>query len=192
MVVVLVALVAELSPAPAAASVTYDHRSIIINGQRRILISGSIHYPRSTPEVNAASGSLLFSFSKIFFCLCWFIIKYLVFVHLGCVQMWPDLIQKAKDGGLDVIQTYVFWNGHEPSQGQVCNFFVQIWNFYDVGFLAISLFWFGFFLFLVVLFWGEVWSGSLHQACEAGWALCSSPHWPLYLCWMEFWVKSYF
>lgn len=33
--------------------------------------------------------------------------------------MWPDLIQKAKDGGLDVIQTYVFWNGHEPSPGQV-------------------------------------------------------------------------
>jgi len=64
------------------ASVTYDGKSFIINGQRRILISGSIHYPRSTPE------------------------------------MWPDLIQKAKDGGLDVIQTYVFWNGHEPSPGQ--------------------------------------------------------------------------
>ncbi|KAF8388824.1 hypothetical protein HHK36_025504 [Tetracentron sinense] len=63
------------------ASVSYDHKAIIINGQRRILISGSIHYPRSTPE------------------------------------MWPDLIQKAKDGGLDVIQTYVFWNGHEPSPG---------------------------------------------------------------------------
>ncbi|KAF2318146.1 hypothetical protein GH714_001121 [Hevea brasiliensis] len=31
--------------------------------------------------------------------------------------MWPDLIQKAKDGGLDVIETYVFWNGHEPSPG---------------------------------------------------------------------------
>ncbi|KAL2327179.1 hypothetical protein Fmac_020606 [Flemingia macrophylla] len=64
------------------ASVTYDHRAVIIDGQRRILISGSIHYPRSTP------------------------------------QMWPDLIQKAKDGGLDVIQTYVFWNGHEPSPGK--------------------------------------------------------------------------
>ncbi|BAT76813.1 hypothetical protein VIGAN_01487000 [Vigna angularis var. angularis] len=64
------------------ASVTYDHKAIIVNGQRRILISGSIHYPRSTPE------------------------------------MWPDLIQKAKDGGLDVIQTYVFWNGHEPSPGK--------------------------------------------------------------------------
>ncbi|XP_052183251.1 beta-galactosidase-like isoform X2 [Diospyros lotus] len=64
------------------ASVSYDDKSLIINGQRRILISGSIHYPRSTP------------------------------------QMWPDLIQKAKDGGLDVIQTYVFWNGHEPSPGE--------------------------------------------------------------------------
>lgn len=35
------------------------------------------------------------------------------------MQMWPDLIKKAKEGGLDVIQTYVFWNGHEPSPGQV-------------------------------------------------------------------------
>lgn len=64
------------------ATVSYDHKAIIVDGQRRILISGSIHYPRSTP------------------------------------QMWPDLIQKAKDGGLDVIQTYVFWNGHEPSPGK--------------------------------------------------------------------------
>ena len=33
--------------------------------------------------------------------------------------MWEDLIQKAKDGGLDVIDTYVFWNVHEPSPGNV-------------------------------------------------------------------------
>ncbi|KAJ1420300.1 Glycoside hydrolase, family 35 [Sesbania bispinosa] len=64
------------------ASVSYDSKAITINGRRRILLSGSIHYPRSTPE------------------------------------MWPDLIQKAKEGGLDVIQTYVFWNGHEPSPGK--------------------------------------------------------------------------
>ncbi|XP_023744380.1 beta-galactosidase isoform X2 [Lactuca sativa] len=63
-------------------AVSYDDKAIIINGRRRILMSGSIHYPRSTP------------------------------------QMWPDLIKKAKDGGLDVIQTYVFWNGHEPSPGK--------------------------------------------------------------------------
>lgn len=35
------------------------------------------------------------------------------------LQMWPDLIRKAKQGGLNVIQTYVFWNAHEPVQGQV-------------------------------------------------------------------------
>ncbi|CAA2982995.1 beta-galactosidase 3 [Olea europaea subsp. europaea] len=61
--------------------VTYDRKAIVINGQRRILISGSIHYPRSTPE------------------------------------MWEDLINKAKEGGVDVIETYVFWNVHEPSPG---------------------------------------------------------------------------
>ncbi|GER50249.1 beta-galactosidase [Striga asiatica] len=32
--------------------------------------------------------------------------------------MWPDLIRKAKEGGLNLIQTYVFWNIHEPVQGQ--------------------------------------------------------------------------
>ncbi|KAG5246411.1 beta-galactosidase family protein [Salix suchowensis] len=62
-------------------TVTYDKKAIIIDGQRKILISGSIHYPRSTPD------------------------------------MWEDLVQKAKYGGLDVIDTYVFWNVHEPSPG---------------------------------------------------------------------------
>ncbi|EEF42123.1 beta-galactosidase, putative [Ricinus communis] len=33
-----------------AGNVTYDGRSLIINGEHRILFSGSIHYPRSTPE----------------------------------------------------------------------------------------------------------------------------------------------
>ncbi|EFH65401.1 hypothetical protein ARALYDRAFT_476906 [Arabidopsis lyrata subsp. lyrata] len=65
-----------------AANVTYDGRSLIIDGQHKILFSGSIHYTRSTP------------------------------------QMWPSLIAKAKSGGIDVIDTYVFWNIHEPQQGQ--------------------------------------------------------------------------
>lgn len=33
--------------------------------------------------------------------------------------MWPNLVQTAKEGGVDVIETYVFWNGHEPSPGNV-------------------------------------------------------------------------
>ncbi|XP_068329195.1 LOW QUALITY PROTEIN: beta-galactosidase 16 [Pyrus communis] len=65
-----------------AGDVTYDGRSLIINGERKVLFSGSIHYPRSAPE------------------------------------MWPSLIAKAKEGGIDVIQTYVFWNLHERQQGK--------------------------------------------------------------------------
>ncbi|PKU80113.1 Beta-galactosidase 6 [Dendrobium catenatum] len=65
-----------------AANVTYSRRALLIDGKPRVLISGSIHYPRSTPE------------------------------------MWPDLIQKSKDGGLDVVETYVFWDLHEPVRNQ--------------------------------------------------------------------------
>ncbi|XP_030507420.2 beta-galactosidase 9-like [Cannabis sativa] len=63
-------------------NVSYDHRAMIVDGKRRMLISAGIHYPRATPE------------------------------------MWPDLIEKSKEGGADVIQTYVFWNGHEPVKGE--------------------------------------------------------------------------
>ncbi|KAK8506257.1 hypothetical protein V6N13_100309 [Hibiscus sabdariffa] len=63
-------------------NVTYDHRALIIDGKRRMLISGGIHYPRATP------------------------------------QMWPDLIAKSKEGGADAIESYTFWNGHEPVKGQ--------------------------------------------------------------------------
>ncbi|KAJ6407311.1 hypothetical protein OIU84_010753 [Salix udensis] len=62
----------------SAAAVEYDSSAVIINGERKIILSGSIHYPRST------------------------------------VEMWSDLIHKAKEGGLDTIETYIFWNAHEP------------------------------------------------------------------------------
>ncbi|XP_043710768.1 beta-galactosidase-like [Telopea speciosissima] len=32
--------------------------------------------------------------------------------------MWPDLINKAKEGGLDAIETYIFWDFHEPNRGE--------------------------------------------------------------------------
>jgi len=35
------------------------------------------------------------------------------------MQMWPILLDNARRGGINVIQTYVFWNAHEPQQGQV-------------------------------------------------------------------------
>ncbi|KAJ7957064.1 Beta-galactosidase [Quillaja saponaria] len=73
-----------------AGNVTYDSRSLILNGQRKLLISASIHYPRSVPG------------------------------------MWPGLVQTAKEGGVDVIETYVFWNGHELSPGNY--YFGERWD----------------------------------------------------------------
>ncbi|KAJ6877823.1 beta-galactosidase 16 [Populus alba x Populus x berolinensis] len=81
LVVAAVLAVIGSGSAVRGGDVTYDGRSLIIDGQRKIVFSGSIHYPRSTPE------------------------------------MWPSLIAKAKEGGLDAIETYVFWNVHEPQPG---------------------------------------------------------------------------
>lgn len=41
----------EEGPAGVGSEVTYDHRALVISGTRRLLFSGEIHYPRSTPEV---------------------------------------------------------------------------------------------------------------------------------------------
>ena len=54
----------------AAATVTYDHRALVIDGTRRVLISGSIHYPRSTPEVPLLSFSLSLSDAYLLLHLC--------------------------------------------------------------------------------------------------------------------------
>jgi hypothetical protein len=43
--------VAVLAAAVVECAVTYDKKAVLIDGQRRILFSGSIHYPRSTPDV---------------------------------------------------------------------------------------------------------------------------------------------
>ena len=52
--------------------------------------------------------------------------------------MWEDLILKAKDGGIDVIETYVFWNVHEPTPGNVLLFSLLLvlflWFFFCFGF----------------------------------------------------------
>ncbi|KAG6551876.1 hypothetical protein Mapa_006490 [Marchantia paleacea] len=64
----------------SCTTVTYDSKSLFIDGKRRFMQSGAIHYPRSTPE------------------------------------MWPSIVKTAKDGGLDVIESYLFWSVHEPER----------------------------------------------------------------------------
>lgn len=36
----------------SASEVTYDGSSLMIDGERKLILSGSIHYPRSTPQVS--------------------------------------------------------------------------------------------------------------------------------------------
>lgn len=51
------------NPVGATYNVSYDHRSLIIDGQRKLLISSSIHYPRSVPAVSPSlSKSLSWTF----------------------------------------------------------------------------------------------------------------------------------
>jgi hypothetical protein len=60
----------------------FDARSLIIDDERKLILSGAVHYPRSTPE------------------------------------MWPEILRKSKRAGLNCIDTYVFWEAHEPEEGR--------------------------------------------------------------------------
>ncbi|CAH9077021.1 unnamed protein product [Cuscuta europaea] len=80
--VILPVLFINLGSLVSSLEVSHDGRAITIDGVPKVLLSGAIHYARSTAE------------------------------------MWPDLMKKAKEGGLDAVETYVFWNAHEPVRGQ--------------------------------------------------------------------------
>lgn len=186
--------------------VTYDRKALLINGQRRILFSGSIHYPRSTPDVRYKKSPKLFSFfsfgfnnKTLNFCpLCSVsynlskkVLALSNFYCCCCCQMWEGLIQKAKDGGIDVIETYVFWNLHEPTPGKVnffLLFFLQLcFSFlhYVVWILMISF-------FLSVRFWREKWFGEIREDDSQSWFICSSSNRTLCLRRVEFRVLPNF
>jgi beta-galactosidase GanA len=61
--------------------ISYDRRALLLNGQRTLLLVGSVHYARSSPS------------------------------------SWPGLFQACLDGGINMIDTYVFWSLHEKEQG---------------------------------------------------------------------------
>lgn len=58
--------------------VTYDERALRLNNKSAVFVSGSIHYPRSSPD------------------------------------RWPQQMKAAAADGLNMIETYVFWNVHQP------------------------------------------------------------------------------
>ena len=71
----LVVLAAASAQSP---TVSYDARALLINGTRKLILSGGIHYVRSS--------------------------RY----------EWDRLFKLASAMGLNNIETYVFWNFHEP------------------------------------------------------------------------------
>lgn len=73
-------------------TVSYDERSFLINGERTLILGGSIHYPRGTP--------CMFSDCN------------------DDIDMWDFALDQAVADGLNLIQIYTFWNLHEPIKGQ--------------------------------------------------------------------------
>ena len=83
-----------------------DGRSLRINGEAVLLLSGSIHYPR---------------------CVCWRFVSVLyacdgfkvMIPGRACrstPEMWPHLFAEAKANGLNAIESYAFWNAHAPER----------------------------------------------------------------------------
>lgn len=98
-------------PSPQVA---YDKRSLRINDQPVMFLSGSVHPPRSSvgwfpcqSEIFGLPTSSVVSFWLLCFVLL--------------TGTWDGIIQRAKSNGLNMIEVYVFWNYHgkEGSSAQV-------------------------------------------------------------------------
>ncbi|CAL0317944.1 unnamed protein product [Lupinus luteus] len=96
-------------------NVTYDGRSLIIDGNHRILFSGSIHYPRSTPEFDFSGRRDLVRFIKE-------IQKKGLYVTL---RIGPFIESEWTYGGLPLwlshIPGIVFRTDNEPFKINTCN-----------------------------------------------------------------------
>ncbi|OMO66280.1 hypothetical protein COLO4_30655 [Corchorus olitorius] len=102
------------------ASVSYDRKAITINGQRRILISGSIHYPRSTPEYYFEGNYDLVKFIKL-------VKQAGLYVHL---RIGPYVCAEWNFGGFPVWLKYIpginFRTNNGPFKAQMQKFTKKI------------------------------------------------------------------
>lgn len=73
--IVLLAFVFFAFSLCSAIDVSYDERALTIDGERRIILSGSIHYTRSTAQVS------------FYFCICYFYFAYIVYINLKIVNI---------------------------------------------------------------------------------------------------------
>ncbi|KAB1210499.1 Beta-galactosidase 6 [Morella rubra] len=105
-----------------AGEVTYDGRSLIINGQREILFSGSIHYPRSTPEYDFSGRYDLVGFIK----------EIQAQGLYACLRIGPYIESEWTYGGfpfwLHDIPGIVYRSDNEPFKFYMQNFTTKIVN----------------------------------------------------------------
>ncbi|KAK6939902.1 D-galactoside/L-rhamnose binding SUEL lectin domain [Dillenia turbinata] len=103
-------------------NVTYDGRSLIIHGQRRILFSGSIHYPRSPPEYDFSGRNDIVRFMKEIQAQGLF----------ACLRIGPFIESEWAYGGLPFwlhdVPGIVFRSDNEPFKFYMQNFTTKIVN----------------------------------------------------------------
>eukprot|EP01079_Euglenida_sp_SAG-EU17-18_P004323 gene4323-4602_t len=112
--------------AGAPYAVTYDNRSLFIDGSRTLLLSGGWHYPRATPGswddlmLKAKNDGFNQAHPMLPNCPTCLV--------LACVAAWPCLPPSTREShaagvtrGPVQVQPSVFWNGHQHKPGD--------WNF---------------------------------------------------------------
>ncbi|KAI4297762.1 hypothetical protein L6164_037630 [Bauhinia variegata] len=103
-------------------SVTYDARSLIIHGKRELLISGSIHYTRSTPEFTSEERYDVVKFIKL-------VHKKGMYVTL---RVGPFIQAEWNHGGLPYwlreIPDIIFRSDNEPFKKEMQKFVTMVIN----------------------------------------------------------------
>ncbi|KAK6257554.1 hypothetical protein QUC31_001013 [Theobroma cacao] len=99
----------------SGGNVTYDGRSLIIDGQHKILFSGSIHYPRSTPQFDFSGRRDIVRFIK----------EIQAQGLYACIRIGPFIQGEWSYGGLPFwlhdIPGIVYRSDNEPFKINACN-----------------------------------------------------------------------
>ncbi|KAB1221090.1 Beta-galactosidase 16 [Morella rubra] len=105
-----------------AGNVTYDGRSLIVDGQHRILFSGSIHYPRSTPEFDFSGRGDIVRFIKEVQAQGLYV----------CLRIGPFIQAEWTYGGLPIwlrdVPDIVFRSDNQPFKDHMSRFVTKMVN----------------------------------------------------------------
>nr|GMC96192.1 beta-galactosidase-like [Ipomoea batatas] len=111
---------------PVRATVSYDGKGFIINGVRRILISGSIHYPRSSPEIENEFGPVEWEIGdpgKAY-------TKWMAQMAIGLNTGVPWIMCKQEDAPDPIIDTCngFYCENFHPNKPYKPKMFTEVWT----------------------------------------------------------------